>query len=96
MNMKALKATEQVEKLLSDNYIGGEVEPYDMIPAFTVHISWGDWKHDHLRAKYLIENANLGTFIKSETTEEDGSDCYSATHYFILPEYACVRKLFEE
>lgn len=96
MNMKALETCEKVEKMLNENHVCADVEPYDMIPAFTVHIDWGDWKHEHLRAKYLIENANLGVFIKSETTEEDGSDCYSATHYFILPEYACVRKLFEE
>ena len=33
-----------------------------------IDISWGDWKHDHARLKWV--------------TEENGSDCYSATHYF--------------
>ena len=96
MNAKVKEILPKIEELLTTNHIGCEVEPYDMIPAFTVHISWGDWKHEHLHARWLIEEANLGTFIKSETTDEDGSDCYSATHYFILPEYACVRRLFEE
>lgn len=95
MNTKAIETVEKVEALLNADNMYAEVEPYSTLPAFTVHISWGDWKHEHLRAKWLIEEANLGTFIKSETTEEDGSDCYSATHYFILPEYACVRRLFE-
>ena len=95
MNTKVIEVIENVEKLLTENHIGCEVEPYSMIPAFTVHISWGDWKHEHLRAKWLIEDAKLGTLIRSETTDEDGSDCYSATHYFILPEYAEIRRLFE-
>ncbi len=74
---------EKVEKLLNDNNLYAEVEQFEDISAFTAHINWGDWKHEHLRAKYLIESNGLGKFIRSETTEEDGSDCYSATHYFV-------------
>lgn len=46
-----------------------------------VHIEWGDWKHDHARLDYLM--ANIG-YMKTneEVTDEDGSDCYSATHYY--------------
>lgn len=81
MNITA--TLEKVEKLLNDNNMRGEINQFGNISAFTVHIDWGDWKHEHLRAKYLIESNNLGIFVKSETTEEDGSDCYSATHYFV-------------
>lgn len=49
-------------------------------------INWGDWKHEHLRARWLIndffENKNSWVKINSWTTEEDGSDTYSA-HYEI-------------
>lgn len=47
-----------------------------------IDISWGDWKHDHLRAKWVIEDVLGINVIKWETdvTEEDGSDCYSAIH----------------
>ena len=49
-------------------------------------INWGDWKHEHLRAKWLIndffEDKKSWVKINSWTTEEDGSDAYSA-HYEI-------------
>lgn len=81
--MNILETINKVEALLNENHISAEVEQFEDIPAYTVHIEWGDWKHEHLRAKWLIENANLGKFVRSETTDEDGSDCYSATHYFV-------------
>ena len=46
-----------------------------------VEIEWGDWKHEHARAKWLMQEngyRHLGTVV----TEEDGSDCYSAVHQF--------------
>lgn len=47
-------------------------------------IEWGDWRHEHLRSKWLLEELfkELGITAKidSHTTEEDGSDTYSA-HY---------------
>lgn len=49
-------------------------------------INWGDWKHEHLRSKWLLEELfkELGivAHINSHTTEEDGSDTYSA-HYIV-------------
>ena len=49
-------------------------------------INWGDWKHEHLRSKWLLEELfeKLGIVanINSYTTEEDGSDTYSA-HYTV-------------
>ena len=50
--------------------------------AIGVGISWGDWKHEHLWARDLM--SYLGYVeIGSRVTEEDGSDCYSADHYFL-------------
>ena len=47
-----------------------------------IDISWGDWKHDHLWARDLM--SYLGYVeIGSKVTEEDGSDAYSAEHYFM-------------
>ena len=40
-------------------------------------IEWGDWKHEHLRCDWLMQEMGY-TFLGSETTEEDGSDTYSA------------------
>ena len=47
-----------------------------------VSISWGDWKHEHLWCKNLMEYLGYKE-IGSKVTEEDGSDCYSAIHYFM-------------
>lgn len=48
-----------------------------------VEISWGDWKHEHLRCDYLMKE--LGYLeIGEELTEEDGSDCYSAIHRYVM------------
>ena len=47
-----------------------------------VSISWGDWKHEHMWCKILMEYIGFRE-IGEMLTEEDGSDCYSATHIFI-------------
>lgn len=49
-------------------------------------IEWGDWKHDHGYADDVM--SRLG-YTRDEVviTEEDGSeDCYSADHYYTIPE----------
>ena len=49
-------------------------------------INWGDWKHEHLRAKWLLQelfdSLGIKAEIRSHTTEEDGTDTYSA-HYVV-------------
>ena len=50
--------------------------------VLAVHIEWGDWKHEHLWARTLMGYIGYHE-ISDKVTEEDGSDCYSATHYFI-------------
>lgn len=45
--------------------------------SFSLHITWGDWKHDHAHADRVMKL--FGFVLDHETeTEEDGSDCYSA------------------
>ena len=73
---------EKVYNLMKENHLHGEIIE-EMENKIAVEICWGDWKHDHLRLKWLMEE----TFkdlkkVDSYTTEEDGSDCYSAIHYF--------------
>lgn len=58
-----------------------------------VDIEWGDWKHEHLRCDYLIKEFCkmyhlICKRIETMVTEDDGSDCYSGTHYFTYePQY---------
>ena len=58
-----------------------------------INISWGDWKHEHLRLDYLIMdilyeyNPKLAyncSKVDEEITEEDGSDTYSAIHNYVI------------
>lgn len=54
-------------------------------------IVWGDWKHDHLRANYLVTEyfKDKGFDIANHdyiVTEEDGSDNYSASHRWTIRE----------
>ena len=72
-----------VHDFLNDNGVWAEVYPYrhDM-PVLVVDIHWGDWKHEHLWAKNLMEFLGYKE-IGNKVTEEDGSDCYSAEHYFL-------------
>ena len=46
-----------------------------------ISIEWGDWKHDHLYCIHLMSEIGY-EHICENITEEDGSDCYSAEHYF--------------
>lgn len=65
----------------ADTYTGEEV---------VIEIHWGDWKHEHLRATFLM--GKLGFVQYDEyVTEEDGSDCYSANHFYRLA-FPCLLK----
>ncbi len=72
-----------IHDFLNDNGVWAEVYPYRHdIPVLVVDIHWGDWKHEHLWAKSLMSYLGYGE-IGCKVTEEDGSDCYSAEHYFL-------------
>ena len=79
---KEKPAEDMVRDFLDDNGVWAEVWRHYGTSALVVNISWGDWKHDHLWARDLM--SYLGYVeIGSKVTEEDGSDTYSAEHYFI-------------
>lgn len=52
--------------------------------AIRLDIYWGDWKHDHAACKKIISDIFFKNKLYPEfttiITEQDGSDCYSATH----------------
>ena len=59
---------------------------YKSLDEICIDIHWGDWKHDHLRTKWIVADVftELGLAdkytITEDVTEEDGSDTYSAIH----------------
>lgn len=71
----------RVEKILARNGIWGEVGIDESENKVSVDIMWGDWKHDHLCCDYVLGKEGF-KHITTVTTQEDGSDCYSAIHYF--------------
>ena len=78
------KATSyMIHDYLNDNGVWAEVYQYNQsLAAYVVDIEWGDYKHSHLWARDLM--SYLGYVeIGNKVTEEDGSDTYSAEHYFI-------------
>lgn len=71
-----------IRDFLNDNGVWAVAYKHFDLPVIVVDIPWGDWKHDHLWAKSLM--SYLGYVeIGSKVTEEDGSDTYSAEHYFV-------------
>ena len=80
---KELNVVAALYEMMELNQIWGECYDYDDMVC--IEIEWGDWKHEHKRMDYLMEQ--LGFYcIEEELTEENGSDCYSSRHRYILSE----------
>lgn len=78
---------DQLEQHFRNNRLWVDELHYNQVKdCIEYDINWGDWKHEHLRSKWLLEELfkELGIVanINSHTTEEDGSDTYSA-HYIV-------------
>lgn len=79
-----------IDGILRSNRIFAEVyteSKTDKEIVIAAEISWGDWKHEHLRADWLVQYYLPALkYSAVDTTEEDGSDCYSAIHrYYFTP-----------
>lgn len=79
-----LEMEKKIYELMSKNHIMGEVVDYnDQTRMIAVEVRWGDWKHEHARLDWLMkENFSDLRSIHEVTTEDNGSDCYSAVHYY--------------
>lgn len=75
-----LQIEREIQKYLDDHDLWGEVSVQD--GTVYVEINWGDWKHEHLRCRYLMNELGYQQDYV-DVTEEDGSDCYSAIHTYI-------------
>jgi hypothetical protein len=72
-----------ITKYLRDNnlYVDVAIDKSEVVDTVKIYISWGDWKHEHLRCDYLMNE--LGYMkVNVVETEEDGSDCYSAERWY--------------
>lgn len=57
-----------------------EILSLDTMEIF-IEIEWGDWKHEHGYANYVMQKYGFKK-IREEITEENGDDCYSSVHYY--------------
>jgi hypothetical protein len=69
----------EIQKYLQEKGIYAEIDEYEN--ELVVSIEWGDWKHEHGYCDYLMTLIGY-TSTGQMVTEEDGSDCYSAEHYY--------------
>ena len=86
INMAELE--KKIDELMEKYHLFGEkVDERPEINMIAYEITWGDWKHEHLRFDWMMEEnfKNLRS-IHKVTTEDNGSDCYSAIHYFYFME----------
>lgn len=86
---KMSKIAEAIEKKMREVNLFGEIvddESTGCYQILKILIHWGYWKHDHLRLDWNM-NELFGESIvlkNEEVVEEDGSDCYSAVHGYII------------
>ena len=72
---------QDIKRIFNENELCYEYAVNDN-GTIEVYIDWGDWKHDHRWCEDLMGYLGYGE-LGCEVTEEDGSDCYSAVHYFV-------------
>jgi len=71
----------KVQEIFKDNDISYDFDIFDDLGTIAVHVIWGDWKHQHAYLDFVM-GMNGFKLLGEKTTEEDGSDCYSATHVY--------------
>lgn len=69
-----------IRKYLKDNEVDCEVYEHAN-GCISVEIEWGDWKHEHLFTDHLMKKIGYSC-TDVQVTEEDGSDTYSAVHFY--------------
>ena len=81
---------ENAETLIGMTDIYNEI--YEHNGRFCIEINHGDWKHSHKFADVLMKTVFGVDCDLEETTYEDGSDNYSAIHYYTLPKESIFEK----
>jgi len=87
-----LQGDEQIGRYLEDNGCYNDGVYTNTDGTTSVEISWGDWKHSHIWCDTLMRYLGYDTACEEEVTEENGSDCYSATHYFVKHSLESIRR----
>ena len=79
---KVLEETcEKAQKILDENHIWGGAYIDSLVGWIIIEVE-GDWKHDHLRTDWLMREQLGLECVSKVVTKEDGSDYYTANHYY--------------
>lgn len=74
---------EKIYEIMKENKLYGDVSVNKNVAEIEIS---GDWKHEHLRLKFLmLENFDIQEH-NEVVIEEDGSDYYTSIHYFKFKE----------
>lgn len=80
---KIQEILDSVNKEFNKNQCGLYATIYSLeTMLIVIEIEWGDWKHEHGYADYVMSK-NGFIKVKEQITEEDGDDCYSSNHYYL-------------
>lgn len=77
---ETLPEIDMISRYLNDNDCGHN-DVYHENEQLCVYISCGDWKHSFIWLDNLMRYIGYD-LNDEEVTEENGSDCYSAIHYY--------------
>ena len=72
-----------IEEELRKQNIFYDIDSFDAT-GINVHVRWGDWKHNHGYLDYFMTTRFNLKLVGVTVTEENGSDCYSATHNYVI------------
>ena len=75
------QAIDKANETFRENQCNLYAEPTLKGNLVTIKIEWGDWKHEHGYADYVMQQ-NGFVKVGEQDYEEDGSDCYSSTHVY--------------
>ncbi len=78
-----LNERDMVADYLENNALHCDVYTED--DEIVASITWGDWKHDHGWSDNLMSYIGY-LCVDEQVTEENGSDTYSADHYYMKRE----------
>ena len=83
--IRAITSTDKVD-IIYNTFVARSADFDDVYEhsngVIEIPVSWGDWKHSHGHIRNLMSKLGYES-IGEEVTESDGSDCYSAIHFFM-------------
>lgn len=72
---------EKIQDILNNEYIPGEAYAEGR-GVVVIEIEWGNMEHDHNKIDYIVNNKFHPNEIDIDITADNGTDTYSATHYY--------------